>query len=180
MTRSPTIAKLPRFIYSYKFMTNFLWRTDLCTGEAACYSLASFELLRGSVWCELPGDAVIFSGGTSSANELPVTQVACIQATRDFEVIYRTPMLFPRVWHGAVYHEGSLYIIGGYDTNPLQKCEIFDILEDEWKAIEPLPMAVANSSLAILKESLYAIGGYSGEYLDIIQKLCLESLTWSR
>jgi hypothetical protein len=30
----------------------------------------------------------------------------------------------------------------------------------------------------VLERSLYALGGYDGSYLDLVQKLSLESLTW--
>jgi hypothetical protein len=60
----------------------------------------------------------------------------------------------------------------------LSECERYVYAEYRWEALPPLPRACWNTSAVVLESSLYALGGYGGENLDLVQRLSLESLTW--
>jgi kelch-like protein 10 len=50
-------------------------------------------------------------------------------------------MLVPRKEHAAVYLDGQVYVIGGYDglsKTMLASCERYNFETDEWKMIELL------------------------------------------
>jgi len=50
-------------------------------------------------------------------------------------------MLIPRKEHAAVYLDGSVYVIGGYDglsKTMLSSCERFNFETGEWKLSEQL------------------------------------------
>jgi hypothetical protein len=87
-------------------------------------------------------------------------------------------MLTPRVGHAAVYHTPHLYILGGYCRSYLSECERYVCAESRWEALPPLPRVCLNTSGVVVERSLYALGGFYGEELDLVQKLSLESLTW--
>jgi hypothetical protein len=88
-------------------------------------------------------------------------------------------MLTPRREHAAVYHTPHLYILGGQDCEgSLSKCERYVVGENRWEALPSLPQACYEASGVVVEMSLYALGGYSVEYLDLVQRLSLESLTW--
>jgi hypothetical protein len=87
-------------------------------------------------------------------------------------------MLTPRAWHAAVYHTPHLYILGGYGGSILSECERYVCAENRWEALPPLPKACSFASGVVLESSLYALGGYNESYLDLVQKLSLDSLTW--
>jgi hypothetical protein len=72
-----------------------------------------------------------------------------------------------------------LYVIGGYDgRNILADCERYVYADKRWEALPPLPKACREGSVVVLEESLYVLWGYHGGFLDFIQNLSLERLTW--
>jgi hypothetical protein len=88
-------------------------------------------------------------------------------------------MLTPKGVHTAVYHTSHLYILGGWnDIRHLSECERYVCAEKRWEALPPLPRACIYTSGVVVESSLYALGGYAGTLLDLVQKLSLESLTW--
>jgi hypothetical protein len=87
-------------------------------------------------------------------------------------------MLTPRYLHAAVYHTPHLYILEGYDDRNLSECERYVCAENRWEALSLLPRACTCTSGVVVENSLYALGGYDGSELDLVQKLSLESLTW--
>jgi hypothetical protein len=88
-------------------------------------------------------------------------------------------MLTPRRLHAAVYHTPHLYILGGWSDSYLSECERYVCAENRWEALPPLPRACTYTSGVVLENSLYALGGNDeSSYLDLVQKLSLESLTW--
>jgi hypothetical protein len=79
------------------------------------------------------------------------------------------------MFHAAVYHTPHLYILGGWNDTNLSECERYVCAENRWEALPPLPRACCQTSGVVVENSLYALGGL---YLDVVQKLSLESLTW--
>jgi hypothetical protein len=89
-------------------------------------------------------------------------------------------MLDPRTLHAAVYHSQHLYIVGGSTAGKyLRECERYVYAERRWEALPPLPRACHSMSGVVLERSLYALGGSDGTcYLNLVQKLSLDRLTW--
>jgi hypothetical protein len=87
-------------------------------------------------------------------------------------------MLTPRYCHAAVYHTPHLYILGGWSDGYLSEGERYVCAENRWEALPPLPRACSDTSGVVVESNLYALGGYDGSDLDLVQKLSLESLTW--
>jgi hypothetical protein len=168
--------QVPTFIYSYKFNTDQLHRTNLVTGEHSSHRVPSYRFKQACYWSEVPGGSLIITGGDYPA----VGEVVWIDTRREFAVSHCLPMLTPRMGHTAVFHTPHLYILGGLDgSSYLSECERYVCAEDRWEALPSLPRACSQTSGVVLENSLYALGGYGdGSYSDLIQKLSLESLTW--
>jgi hypothetical protein len=166
--------ELPRWIYSYRACTSQLHRCELSTGQAWSISLPSFYFKEHCSWSELPGGLLIVSGG----GLLGSREVACIDTSREFAVTPRAPMRTARGMHASVYHTHYLYALGG--SGPLKGCERYVCAEDRWEVVRPLPVACGAMSGIVSTQSLYALGGHTGteSYLDLIQRLSLESLMW--
>jgi hypothetical protein len=60
----------------------------------------------------------------------------------------------------------------------LSECERYACAENRWETLPPLPRACYGASGLVVESSLYALGGYDYSFLDLVQKLSLESLTW--
>jgi hypothetical protein len=123
----------------------------------------------------VPGGSLLITGGGDRA----VSDVVSIDTRREFAVADCPPMLTARGDHAAVYHTQHLYILGGFNAGrALSECERYVCAENRWEALPPLPRACFNTSGAVIERSLYALGGYCGGELDLVQRLSLVSLKW--
>jgi hypothetical protein len=169
---------LPTFIYSYNKGTDQLYRTSLVTGAYLSFRVPSYTFTEGCCWSEVPGGSLFITGGWNEDYEAAKDVVRIDVGT--FEVSPQPHMLTPRKCHAAVYHTPHLYVLGGYYAGrALSECERYVRAENRWEALPPLPRACYWTSGVVVESSLYALGGKDSEaYLDLVQKLSLESLTW--
>jgi hypothetical protein len=128
-------------------------------------------------WSEVPGGSLIITGGQNRYH-YAVREVVRIDTHREFAVAHCSPMLTPRGYHAAVYHTPHLYILGGYDRITLRECERYVCAENRWEVLPSLPRACGQTSGVVVENSLYALGGFAGPSLDLVQKLSLGNLTW--
>jgi hypothetical protein len=166
---------VPTFIYSYKYNTDQLHRTNLVTGEHSSHRVPSYTFKGCCCWSEVPGGSLLISGRGYSVT---VGEVVRIDTRREFAVVYGPPMLTPRAGHAAVCHTPHHFILGGWNYCYLSECERYVFTENRWEALPSLPRACCDTSGVMVESSLYAIGGWVGVELDLVQKLSLESLTW--
>jgi hypothetical protein len=168
--------EVPTFIYSYKADTDQLYRTSLVTGEHSSHRVPSYTFKTACCWSEVPGGSLLITGGSDDAIR---NEVVRIDTRSEFAVSRCPPMLTPRGHHAAVYHTPHLYVLGGINDSWLSECERFEFAENRWEALPPLPRACNHSSVVVVENNLYALGGaFDGSSLDLVQKLSLESLTW--
>jgi hypothetical protein len=166
---------LPTFIYSYDNGTPILYWTTLVTGVQSQHQLPSYTFKVGCCWSEVPGGNLLITGGGDPA----VGKVVRIDTRREFAVYNCPPMLTPRRDHAAVYHTPHLYILGGWnDGKFLSGCLRYVCAKNRWEALPPLPRACCSMSGVVVESSLYALGGYGRDILDLVQKLSLESFAW--
>jgi hypothetical protein len=173
-TREALNHEVPTFIYSYKYNTAQLHRTSLVTGEQSSLRVPSYTFKDGCCWSEVPGGSLLITGRGFPA----VREVVRIDTRREFAACFCPPMLTSRYCHASVYHTPHLYILGGWIGTYLRECERYVCAVNRWEALPPLPKACSQTSGVVVENSLYALGGYDGSFLDLVQKLSLESLTW--
>jgi hypothetical protein len=179
--------QVPTFIYSYMYDTDQLHRTSLVTGEHSSLQVPSHEFKDCCYWSEVPGGSLLITGGGYPAER----EVVRIDTRREFAVTHCAPMLSPRRAHAAVYHTPHLYILGGSngsnlsifgrsdDSRDMSECERYVCAENRWEVLPSLPRASSGTSGVVVENSLYALGGQDDEsYLDLVQRMSLESLTW--
>jgi hypothetical protein len=123
----------------------------------------------------VPGGSLLITGG---GYPVEVREVVRIDTRKEFAVAHCAPMLIPRMAHAAVYHTPHLYILGGRNGRCLSECERYVCAENRWEALPPLPRACSHTTGVVIESSLYALGGDDGSFVDLVQKLSLESLTW--
>jgi hypothetical protein len=171
--------QVPTFLYSYKYMTDQLHRTNLVTGEHSSHRVPSYTFKWFSCVSEVPGESLLITGGGYPSAPGAGREVVRIDTRREFAVAHWAPMLTPRRSHAAVYHTPHLYALAGRNVSCLSECERYVCAENRWEALPPLPRACCQLSGVVVESSLYALGGwYDGSDSDLIQKLSLESLTW--
>jgi hypothetical protein len=123
---------------------------------------------------ELPGGRLLLTGGTWEG----VKEVMKIDTLREYAVSSQPPMHTARRSHAAVYHSQYLYVLGGLYKRCLSKCERYSCSQSRWEVLPTLPVASYGMSAVEVENSLYVLGGRASIYLDTVQKLSLDSLTW--
>jgi hypothetical protein len=165
------------FLYSCEQKTNKLQRVNLLTGELSYLKVPDYEFKEGCKWSELPGGGILITGGV--AGRTVVREVVRIDTLRECAVSSVPPMHSAREDHAAVYHSQYVYVLGGYSRRYLRKCERYVCAESRWEVLPSLPVASADMKAVELENSMYALGGHKRRsYLDTVQKLSLDSLTW--
>jgi hypothetical protein len=161
------------FIYNFQPGTTNFHKTNLSTGQESSTALTHTFKSYSSL-CESPEGILFITGGG------PSTEVVCINPTTN-AVTPKPPMKTPRFAHGSVFYGGFLYVIGGRNTSYLAECERYDISQDKWLPIAPLPHANSHQEAIVCgyTRRIYILGGYiSTGHLDLIQEFELESQTW--
>ena len=72
----------------------------------------------------------------------------------------RTPMPTPRMGHGAVTHDGRVYVIGGWNGVLLNTCEEYNPLSDTWTTKASMPTARYMVPCAEMGGLIYAVAGW--------------------
>ncbi|CAG9314151.1 unnamed protein product [Blepharisma stoltei] len=119
----------------------------------------------------LPNGSILITGGTKS-NE--------VYEFKENRMIKRNSMLHVRSSHNAVYFNGFVYCIGGYNGSSWHdKCEKISI-----ETFDTLPIASLNYrrcafSSTISGNDIYVFGGYDGtKYLDNIERYSVIKNKW--
>ncbi|CAG9335823.1 unnamed protein product [Blepharisma stoltei] len=93
-------------------------------------------------------------------NSFPLTGAACVINTNSFSVERWLPPGTPCYNSGGVYYQNSVFIFGGCDgTKILNHAEKFDLLENRWTKLSPLPFESSWCSCVAFKNSIF-IAGY--------------------
>jgi hypothetical protein len=150
----------------YSCQRSKLHRVNLLTGEQSKHEVPHYEFNGACRWSELPGGSLLITGGSRDVVRLDVGT---------FAVSPQPPMHTARGSHAAVYHSQYVYVLGGFNSpRRLSECERYVCAESRWEVLAALPVAGMGMSAVEQHNSLYALGGY----LDTVQKLSLDSLTW--
>jgi hypothetical protein len=173
----PEHSHTPTFFYCCQMSSNKLHRANLLTGEQSCHRVPSYQFKDGFRWSQLPGGSLLITGGRYSG----VREVVKIHTLREWAVSYQPPMHTGRRNHAAVYHYQYVYVLGGCSVWYLSECERYSCAESRWEELPALPVAGEGMSAVEGENSLYALGGLAltgRRYLDTVQMLSLDSLTW--
>jgi N-acetylneuraminic acid mutarotase len=119
-------------------------------------------------------DRIFYVGGYDDRREWATCEVYLPQNDRWEEC---APLLLPRGGLGLVAIGGRLYALGGGWTNYLGFNERYDPTSNTWTVIEtPIVGEWRNLGLTAYETSLYAIGGWSGDYINRVY--AVEIMPW--
>jgi hypothetical protein len=166
----------PKFIYSYRYNTGKLHRTNLLTGEQSTQQIPGYQFKFGCRWSELPGRYLLVTGGLRQGT--PTWELEKMDTLRECAVSSQHPMHTAGFQHAQVYHSQYLYVVGGYmGTDYLRECERYVCTERRWEVLPALSVGCSDMSVVVLENSLYALGGEAKGNLDTVQQLSLDRLT---
>ncbi|HQE91938.1 MAG TPA: LuxR C-terminal-related transcriptional regulator [Anaerolineae bacterium] len=119
-------------------------------------------------------DRIFYVGGYDDRREWATCAIYLPSEDRWEEC---APLLLPRGGLGLAAIGGRLYALGGGWTNYLGFNERYDPAGDTWTVIEtPIIGEWRNLGLTAYETSLYAIGGWSGDYINRVYTV--EVLPW--
>jgi hypothetical protein len=144
---------LPK-IYSYQYNTSTLHWTDLATQEQGTRTLTDFTFQQHTSLCEVPGDLLLVTGGASRQQEVVSVDLRSFAVNKS-----HNPMLAARYAHASVYFEDFLYVLGGYTSTYTQRCERYDLQQNRWSEVTPLPAALCQLGVVLMQRHIYALGG---------------------
>ncbi|XP_040183003.1 kelch repeat and BTB domain-containing protein 8-like isoform X2 [Rana temporaria] len=85
------------------------------------------------------------------------------------------PMTRPRACHGFLAYRNMLYAFGGLNSRssdpknkPRDSVECFSVLDNTWRDVSSMPIALHSFASAMLKGRLFAIGGMTQTDIDIL------------
>ncbi|KAK6993334.1 kelch-like protein 15 [Biomphalaria glabrata] len=91
-------------------------------------------------------------------------------------------MSYPRVSHAMCSSEDKIYVIGGInhtvgefgdEDNILNSVEVYDVRENLWQDLPPLPVGSYNQAAAFDDNCVYLSGGISADPFDTVPMQCL-------
>ncbi|CAG0898120.1 unnamed protein product, partial [Darwinula stevensoni] len=80
--------------------------------------------------------------------------------------VWLSDMRWARNGAGACWHDGCLYVIGGF-TSGSRKCERLDLRTSRWEELAELPREGGNPALAFRAGELVVAGGDGGEGTEV-------------
>ncbi|KAM7384374.1 hypothetical protein PAMA_011635 [Pampus argenteus] len=86
-----------------------------------------------------------------------------------------------RAYHGAVFLNGSVYCVGGFDrVEHFNSVRRFDLITHTWHEVAPMYFRRCYVSVTVLNGCIYAMGGYDGHArLNSAERYRPETNQWS-
>ncbi|XP_012732750.2 kelch-like protein 10 [Fundulus heteroclitus] len=118
-------------------------------------------------------------GGWSDGS--PTSLIEAFDARTDgwVEVAYTTETL--RAYHGAVFLNGSVYCVGGFDgVEQFSAVHRLDLASHAWQEVSPLHASRCFVSVTVMNGHIYALGGFNGhERLKTAERYEPRSNQWT-
>ncbi|KAM5148024.1 kelch-like protein 10 [Mantella aurantiaca] len=110
----------------------------------------------------LPNAILLAIGGWSTSN--PTNAIEAYDCRADHWVDVAWGDESPRAYHGSVYLNGYVYLIGGFDRLDIfNSVRRLDPLTKVWQQVSSMNSRRCYVSVAVLDNLIYAMGGYDGQ-----------------
>jgi hypothetical protein len=108
-----------------------------------------------SAWCIAPDSTVLVCGGSYTTDKSFLNQVALIQTTGTGSRKL-ADMLFNRSWHGAVFHDENVFVLGGQNQHGVSQptFEKFSFVDQTWSRLKDTSKPLFKVSVCKFKRSL--------------------------
>ncbi|NXJ85869.1 KLH10 protein, partial [Trogon melanurus] len=124
--------------------------------------------------------AVLFAiGGWSGGS--PTNAIETYDARADRWVTVMGEQEGPLAYHSAVYLQGFVYAVGGFDgVDCISRVKRFDLLHKTWQEVAPMHSKRCYVSTAVLHSHIYAMGGLDGHVrLSTAERYDPEANQWT-
>jgi DNA-binding CsgD family transcriptional regulator len=164
--------------FSFEEDSPRLFIRHLGTLEVEVKVVRGMTFLRGSYWTEIPGHALLFTGGFRKEITDEVWSVDLL----NFTMTSQPPMGKGRCSHGAVYYADCVYVVSGLlrltnFSNPT--CERFSLATSLWEQLADIPNPVACICPVVYEHAIYVVGGFNAKEIKLIQVFLFASESWN-
>ncbi|XP_061590857.1 kelch-like protein 10 [Cololabis saira] len=110
----------------------------------------------------VPPSMLLCIGGWTSGN--PTNIIEAYDARTDRWANVACTQRTPRAYHGAVFLDGSVYCVGGFDSvMHFSSVHRFDLGTQTWQEMSPMHSSRCFVSVTVLDGQIYALGGFNGD-----------------
>lgn len=141
---------------------NNIWMTNVTSLPIPLHHAAAAVSEQGKIYV-----AGGYSGGWEASDKL------FIYDPMNNAWIEGNPMPTPRGSPNANFVNGTLYVIGGDNNDPVNTNESYDPENNQWTVKSPMPTSRHHAASAAVNNSIYVIGGRitgSLDNVDIVEK----------
>lgn len=127
----------------------------------------------------MPSSLLLAIGGWTEGNPTSLIEAYDAQNDQWVDVDYTTET--PRAYHGAVFLDGSVYCVGGFDSvEQFSAVHRLDLATHTWQEVSPMHVSRCFVSVTVMDEYIYALGGYNGhERLNTAERYEPRSNQWT-
>ncbi|GIX78169.1 hypothetical protein CDAR_508851 [Caerostris darwini] len=164
---------------SFKFFEDHIWTNELISRNEDCHGVlyqASqlfadlqngdspqivFDLHHPFLRPRVPNEIIFVMGGWSAGSATNLMETFDYKTQRWFLSLNSDSV--PRAYHGMIWHQGKVYVIGGFDGNQcFNSMRCFDPVTHLWEEKGCMYVQRCYVSVAAVGEFVYALGGYDG------------------
>ncbi|XP_054464570.1 kelch-like protein 10 [Anoplopoma fimbria] len=110
----------------------------------------------------LPPAIMLAVGGWSSGSPTNGIEAYDVRADRWVNIPNNEDKT-PRAYHGAVFLDGSVYCVGGFDSvEQFSSVHRFDLVTHTWQEVTQMHSSRCYVSVTVMDGCIYAIGGFDG------------------
>ncbi|XP_071040748.1 kelch-like protein 10 [Parasteatoda tepidariorum] len=109
----------------------------------------------------VPNELIFVMGGWSAGSATTIMETFDVRTERWFLSMHSDSV--PRAYHGMLWHQKRIYVIGGFDGNQcFNSVRRFDPVLHVWEECGNMHVQRCYVSVAAIGDYIYAMGGYDG------------------
>ncbi|CAL1294882.1 unnamed protein product [Larinioides sclopetarius] len=172
-------SNISQCIDSFRFFEDHIWSNELISHNEECqgplYQASQmfadlqsgdshqiiFDLHHPFLKPRVPNEIIFVMGGWSAGSATNIMETYDCKTQRWFLALNSDTI--PRAYHGMIWHQQKIYVIGGFDGNQcFNTVRCYDPVTHVWQEKGCMYVQRCYVSVATVGDYLYALGGYDG------------------
>ncbi|GBL92507.1 Kelch-like protein 10 [Araneus ventricosus] len=164
---------------NFKFFEDHIWRNELISRNEDCQGTlfqasqmfadlqsgdspqVIYDLHHPFLRPRVPNEIIFVMGGWSAGSATNLMETYDCKTQRWFLSLNSDTI--PRAYHGMIWHQQKIYVIGGFDGNQcFNSVRCYDPVTHVWQEKGCMYVQRCYVSVAAVGDYIYALGGYDG------------------
>ncbi|XP_035221187.1 kelch-like protein 10 isoform X1 [Stegodyphus dumicola] len=176
----PSLLRCIRLaLLDYQFYETNIWSNPHISTNEECQSIlyqasqvfaemnngdprqSLFDLHHPFLRPRIPYEIIFVMGGWSAGSATNIMETLDVKSERWYLALIADSV--PRAYHGMLWHQSKIYVIGGFDGNQcFNSVRRFDPVTHIWEERGCMHVQRCYVSVAKVDDYIYAMGGYDG------------------